>query len=333
MTVALALFSGGLDSILSCRVMAAQGIRVQAVRFVTPFFGHGLLAQEEEYVARVRQSFGIDVVLCDVSQPYFEMLRNPAHGYGKNFNPCIDCKILLLREAKKLMGKYSASFLISGEVLGQRPMSQRQDTLRLIARESGCAGLILRPLCAQSQEPTMAEESGLVDRSQLLDFRGRSRQPQMELAARFGISGYPSPAGGCVLTEPVQGRRLAWYFDRHREIRANDIQLLLVGRQFQLPGGGWLVLGRDQPENERLAALHEERGFLLRMEERPGPVGILRYASSGEDLAAAAGLVVRFGKKVKEGPAGARVLFQSGEERRVILAEPLADQLFQGWFF
>lgn len=333
MTVALALFSGGLDSILACRLVAAQGIRVQAVRFVTPFFGHELLAREEVYAARVRDSFGIDVVLRDVSQAYFEMLRNPPHGYGKNFNPCIDCKILLMGEARKMLAEYGASFLISGEVLGQRPMSQRRDTLRLIARESGCEGLILRPLCALSQEPIEAEKAGLVDRSRLLDFKGRGRGAQMDLAASFGITGYPSPAGGCVLTEAVQARRIARYFAEHREILASDIRLLLVGRQYRLPGGGWLALGRDQGENERIAALHEDRGVLLRMEERPGPVAILRYASGGDDLAAAAGLVVRYGKKVKEGPAGAKVLCESAGETRRIMAEPLEDTVFRDWMF
>ena len=231
-----------------------------------------------------------------------------------------------------MLAEYGASFLISGEVLGQRPMSQRRDTLRLIARESGCEGLILRPLCALNQEPTEAEKAGLVDRSRLLDFKGRGRGAQMDLAASLGISGYPSPAGGCMLTETVQARRIAWYFSRQQEILSSDILLLLLGRHFRLPDGGWLVLGRDQGENERIAALHEGRGFLLHMDERPGPMGILRGASGGEDLAAAAGLVVRYGKKVKEGAAGATVLFESAEETRRIMAEPLEDQLFQEWY-
>ena len=154
---ALALFSGGLDSILACRVVAAQGIAVQAVKFVTPFFGYELLAKEEQYARMVRESYGIEVVLRDVSEAYFAMLRNPPHGYGKNFNPCIDCKILLFREAKRLMEEFAASFLITGEVIGQRPMSQRRDTLRVIERDSGCEGILLRPLCAKTQEPTRAE--------------------------------------------------------------------------------------------------------------------------------------------------------------------------------
>lgn len=330
MTCALALFSGGLDSILACRVVAAQGIAVQAVKFVTPFFGYELLAREQEYARMVRESYGIEVVLRDVSESYFAMLRNPAHGYGKNFNPCIDCKILLLAEAKRLMPEFSASFLITGEVIGQRPMSQRRDTLRVIERDSGCTGILLRPLCAKTLEPTLAERQGLVDRELLLDFNGRGRQPQIQLAKHFGIKDYPSPAGGCVLAEQDQARRIAWYYGRYSKVRLNDIRLLLFGRHFQLPHGGWLVLGRDEAENLRLEALHDPGDFLAHMPERSGPMGVLHGAGHPEDFAAAAGLVVRFGKKIA-GSSAATVLFSSGGSESRLLAEPLADELFQDW--
>jgi len=330
MTRALALFSGGLDSILACRVVAAQGIAVQAVKFVTPFFGYELLAREREYAQMVRESYGIEVVLRDVSDPYFTMLRNPPHGYGKNFNPCIDCKILLFRAAKMLMPEFSASFLITGEVIGQRPMSQRRDTLRVIERDSGCTGILLRPLCAKRQEPTFAEREGLVDRELLLDFNGRGRQPQIQLAERFGIKDYPRPAGGCVLTEPDQAKRIAWYYSRYPEVRLNDIRLLLFGRHFQLPHGGWLVLGRDEAENVRLEALHGPGDFLVHMPERSGPMGVL-HSEHPDDFAAAAGLVVRFGKKIVGESAAATVLLASGGEERRLTAEPLADEFFQGW--
>lgn len=328
---ALALFSGGLDSILACRVVAAQGIAVQAVKFVTPFFGYELLAREQEYAQMVRDSYGIEVVLRDVSDSYFTMLRNPAHGYGKNFNPCIDCKILLFREAKRLMPEFSASFLITGEVLGQRPMSQRRDTLRVIERDSGCTGILLRPLCAKTQEPTLPELDGLVDRELLLDFNGRGRQPQIRLAEQLGIRDYPRPAGGCVLTEQDQAKKIAWYYGRYPEVRLSDIRLLLFGRHFQLPHGGWFVLGRDAEENARLEALHDPGDFLVHMPERPGPMGVLHGAAHPDDFAAAAGLVVRFGKKIIGESAAANVLFALGGEERYLVANPLADQDFQGW--
>jgi len=331
MTRALALFSGGLDSLLACRVIAAQGISVQAVKFVTPFFGYELLAREQEYAQFVRDSYGIEVVLRDVSESFFAMLRNPAHGYGKNFNPCVDCKILLLREAKRLMEEFSASFLITGEIIGQRPMSQRRDTLRVIERDSGCTGILLRPLCAKTQEPTLAEREGLVDRELLLDFNGRGRQPQIQLAEKFGISNYPSPAGGCVLTEREQAKRIAWYYAHYPQVRLNDIRLLLFGRHFHLPHGGWLVLGRDEAENRRLEALHDPGDFLVHMPERPGPMGVLHGAVHPDDFASAAGLVVRFGKKMGGELPAATVLFAAGGEERCLVAESLADELFQEW--
>ncbi|OGR01889.1 MAG: thiamine biosynthesis protein [Deltaproteobacteria bacterium RIFOXYD12_FULL_53_23] len=328
---ALALFSGGLDSMLACRVVAAQGIKVQAVKFVTPFFGYELLAKEHEYARMVRDKFGIEVVLRDVSEAYFKMLRNPPHGYGKHFNPCIDCKIFMLREAKRLMPEFSASFLITGEVIGQRPMSQRRDTLRVIERDSGCTGILLRPLCAKTQEPTVAELSGLVDRELLLDFNGRGRQPQIQLAKSFGIMDYPSPAGGCVLAERDQAKRIAWYFARYPQLRLNDIRRLLFGRHFQLPHGGWLVLGRDEAENARLEVLCDPGDFLVHMPERSGPMGVLHAAGHPDDLTAAAGLVIRFGKKMVGESAAAEVLLKSRKEECRLTAEPLADELFQGW--
>lgn len=328
---ALALFSGGLDSILACRLMAAQGVKVQAVRFVTPFFGYELLAREKEYARITWENFGIEVVLRDVSKAYFTMLRNPPHGYGKNFNPCVDCKIFLLAEARKLMPEFSASFLITGEVIGQRPMSQRRDTLRLIERDSGCADILLRPLCAKNLEPTYAEREGLVDRELLLAFNGRGRQPQIKLAEQFGIRDYPSPAGGCVLTEPTQAKRIAWYYARYPEVRLNDIRLLLFGRHFQLPHGGWLVLGRDEAENKRLEALRDPGDFLAHMPERPGPMGVLHGTRHPDDLGAAAGLVVRFGKKMADASSVATVLFASGEEELSLEARPMADESFKEW--
>ena len=170
-----------------------------------------------------------------------------------------------------------------------------------------------------------------MDRELLLDFNGRGRQPQIQLAEQFGIKDYPRPAGGCVLTEPDQAKRIAWYYSHYPQVRLNDIRLLLFGRHFQLPHGGWLVLGRDEAENVRLEARHDPGDFLVHMPERSGPMGVLHDAGHPEDFAAAAGLVVRFGKKMIGESAAATVLFASGKEERCLVAEPLADELFQGW--
>ncbi|MEW6593240.1 MAG: thiamine biosynthesis protein [Thermodesulfobacteriota bacterium] len=330
MTTALALFSGGLDSILACRVVAGQGIRVIAVQCVTPFFGYDLLAEEAAYRAKMRQLHGIELVLRDVSEPYLVMLRHPPHGYGKNFNPCIDCKILLLRSAKEMMAEYGAELLISGEVLGQRPMSQRLDTLRVIERDSGCEGLLVRPLCAKGLAPTKAELAGLIDREQLLGFRGRGRQPQMELAARFGITEYPSPAGGCVLTDPIQAQRIASFYGEHDPVTAADIRLLMVGRHFRLPHGAWLAMGRREAENERLLDRALATDWVVTPVDGPGPTGVLRFAHHAEDFAAAAGLMARYGKK-GEGRAAVRAVFSRGEEIRELTAEPLAEVAYESW--
>ena len=334
-TTALALFSGGLDSIVSCRVMMEQGICVKAVKFVTPFFGYELLAREQEHIAEIREKYGIDLRLRDISDQYIKMLRNPPHGYGKNFNPCIDCKILIFTEARKMMPELNASLLISGEVIGQRPMSQRKDTLRLIERDSGCRGFLLRPLCAKSQPPTKAEEEGLVDRDKLHDLYGRGRQGQIELATKYGIKDFPAPAGGCVLTDPIKGKQIARYYDEEEEINIQDLQLLLVGRQFRLPDGGWLALGRNADENPKVAAVAKPDDIILQMDDRPGPTALLRRGTTFEDKKIAAGIVIRYARKTPSGPTTGTVNFYTPEDNNnpveQITTEPQSDTALAPW--
>lgn len=340
---AIALFSGGLDSILACRVIMAQGVKVVALKFVTPFFDDRLLDREEEFQAEVRRKYGIDARLVDLGEEYMDMLAQPEHGYGKHFNPCIDCKIFMLRRARTLLAEHGASFLISGEVMGQRPMSQRHDTLRLIERESGCADILLRPLCARLLPETEPERTGLVRRGELHAMRGRGRKEQMRLAAEFGITDYPAPAGGCMLTDPNLSARIAgFYQDRAStapDPRVNDIRLLLVGRQFRLPGNNWLVLGRDAAENERIAALAGKDDWLLTMTTRPGPTGLLRpapavSAGTGDATASlelAAGMVVRYGRKVENMTVPANIIAVRGTEQFSLSLPPLADEVFKDW--
>ncbi|MDT8334533.1 MAG: thiamine biosynthesis protein [Desulfurivibrionaceae bacterium] len=307
---AVALFSGGLDSILACRLVMAQGIMVKAVRFVTPFFGYELLAREEDYRREVAAQFGIDVQLRDLSEKYLAMLRNPAHGYGKNFNPCVDCKILIASETRLMMEELGASFMISGEVLGQRPMSQRRDTLRIIEKASGCEGILLRPLCALNLPETIPEKEGTVDRGRLLAFRGRTRQPQIALAASMQIDDFPSPAGGCMLTDPNRAGRVRKFYEENETVAPADILLLTLGRQFHLPAGGWLVLGRNEGENALLAGLLQPGDIFLWCEESwPGPSAVLRRSAAGRDLEAAVELIKGYSKK-GEGRERAVVLWQ-----------------------
>ena len=206
---AISLFSGGLDSICATRLVMEQGIEVMAVKFVTPFFGYDILRDPEKYRLETEEKYGIDVRVVDISDDYLTLLREPSHGFGKYFNPCIDCKIFMLSRARAMLKELDAAFLITGEVLGQRPMSQRRDTLNVIERDSGSRTILLRPLSARLMNETEAERAGLVDREKLLDFRGRGRSRQIALAKSYGITDFPAPAGGCILADPILSRRIS----------------------------------------------------------------------------------------------------------------------------
>ncbi len=292
----LSLLSGGLDSILASRILMEQGVEVVGLHFITPFFGYGKKGRESHYEEQFLQLYGIQSHIFDVSDEYIEILRNPRYGYGRCFNPCIDCKIFFLRKAKEMMEEEEADFLTTGEVLGQRPMSQRRDTLRIIERDSGTEGILLRPLSAKNLKPTRPELEGLVDRERLLDLSGRGRKPQMKLAAEMGIRHYPQPAGGCLLTDPEMGARIQKYFSRSCRITVNDLLLLQVGRHFHLPGGQHLIVGRMEEENKRLAQLGGDDAFFLRVAGSPGPLGLIRGTMKREDLDLAASLIARYSK-------------------------------------
>lgn len=342
--LALGLFSGGLDSILACRVIAAQGIQVVALKFVTPFFDHDLLHQQEAYQQAMQRRYGLAVEVIDISAGYVRLLDQPVHGFGKHFNPCIDCKIMMLSKARELMPAYGASFLFTGEVLGQRPMSQRRDTLRVIERDSGCEGLLLRPLSAKLMPPTPAEREGLVDRNRLYDFSGRGRKPQKQLAAHLGITDYPAPAGGCMLTDPNLASRIRHFyqglfgFGEQRAVA--DIRLLTLGRQFKLDGDIWCILGRDERENIRLESLRGSDDWLVSMTSRPGPLALVRYGcltvgnsrQEAEVIRLVAGLVVRYGKKVSGAAQAAEVRIDTGDGvQEQGIFTPLTEEQFASW--
>jgi tRNA-uridine 2-sulfurtransferase len=293
---AFSLLSGGLDSLLATRLIMEQGVEVVGLHFITPFFGYHRKGQESRSQERWRKLYGIEARIVDVSQDYFQVLRNPRHGYGKNFNPCIDCKIFLFSRARAMMEEEKADFLISGEVLGQRPMSQRRDTMRIVERDSGSDGILLRPLCAQVLKPTRAETEGLVDRTKLLGITGRGRKPQMELAERMGIRHYPTPAGGCLLTDPELAGRVRKLFTQSPEVSVDEILLLQVGRHFRLSEEQHLVVGRREEENNRLMELFREGDTLLRVHGIPGPLGLFRGREDEQGLELAASIVARYSK-------------------------------------
>ena len=267
---AVALFSGGLDSILAVKLIQEQGIEVKGVNFKTPFFG-----LDKTFL--VAKSLDMDLEIIDITQELLEILRNPKHGLGKNMNPCIDCHTLMFKKAGEYMTKIGASFILSGEVIGERPMSQNRNSLSIIERESGFEGRILRPLSALLLAETIPEKKGLVDRNKLLDISGRSRKRQMELAVKMGIEDYPSPAGGCKLTEPAFSKRLRDLFIQE-SFSLEEIELLKLGRHFRLSRNIKLVVGRNKEENEKIKEFFQEGDFLFKAKNLKGPVSLLKGA-------------------------------------------------------
>ncbi len=291
---ALALFSGGLDSLLAMKLLIEQGIEVIGLYFDTGFGGK---AEEEKqaYLKRVADKIGAKLEIVDIKDQFIqEILFDPKYGYGKNFNPCIDCHANMIRVAKALLPKYDAKFIISGEVVGQRPMSQRFDALKKVESLSTADGLILRPLSAKLLPPTIPEQKGWVDREKLLDIQGRSREVQMRLAKEWGIEEYESPSGGCLLTDQYFSQKLKEHI-KYDDFTSEDADLLKWGRHFRLPDGAKLVVSRNQEENERLKALKLSKydRFSLPL---PGPISVLSKNASGADKELAARIALTYSK-------------------------------------
>jgi len=308
MTKALALLSGGLDSTLAIRVMQEQGIEVTALNFVTMFCNCTSRGSCKLEARKMSEYLGIEVKVVNSTREFLEIVKNPKHGYGKNLNPCIDCRIHMFKEAGRLMKESGASFIITGEVLGQRPMSQHKAAMSLIDRRSGLTGYVLRPLCARHLEPTVPETTGLVDREKLLAIRGRSRKPQMELAEVFGLRDYPCPAGGCLLTDPQFAHRMRDALE-HGDPTVNDVHLLKIGRHFRLDDRTKAIVGRDESDNTKIETFARAGDKLLDCTDVPGPTTLLRGDPTEANVQTAAGLTVRYGKR--EGANGTEVTVRS----------------------
>ncbi len=299
---AIALFSGGLDSCLAIKAIAFQGIHVTAVYFVTPFcngtksFG---AEYEDEYKSKMKTleeratTSGAEFVPYSVMGEFLNIVKSPEHGYGANMNPCIDCKIFFYRKARELMEEHGAHFIITGEVLGQRPMTQMLPTLMMMEKKADVRRMVLRPLSAKLLPVTIPEENEWVDGSRLYDIQGRGRTRQMELAAEWGISDYPTPAGGCLLTDVQFSHRLGDLFDHDVE-DLNDVLLLKAGRHFRLSEQVKLITGRNQYENGYLARLVQERDSLLEVVEFGSPLCILRGENAREYIETAAYICKRY---------------------------------------
>ena len=291
---AISLFSGGLDSMLSIKLMTDQGIDVTALYVKT---GFGSTHDITDALAKRAEMAGADFLMADVREEYIQdILFDPVYGYGKNFNPCIDCHGYMFKIARKMMEDVGASFLVTGEVVGQRPMSQRADALKQVSKLAGDKEdkLILRPLSAKLMEPTTPEINGWVDRDALRDISGRARDRQLALAAAYGWDDYESPGGGCLLTDPAFSAKLR-EFVAHDELEVADIDLLKFGRHFRLPDGAKLVVGRHQDDNEALEKVDNPDYRPIRLSV-PGPFSLLEAKATDTEVALALQIALTYAK-------------------------------------
>jgi len=289
MTTALAMISGGLDSILAAKLIKDQGIEVIGICFKSYFFS-------EQNALKIVKQIDIPLVVVDISEEHFEMVKNPKHGYGKNMNPCIDCHAMMMRHCGELLEKFHGDFIITGEVLNQRPMSQNRSALDIVKNESGIGQKILRPLSAKNLNPTEMEIEGLIDREALLDMKGRNRKAQMELAQKWGILEYPSPAGGCKLTEPNYSRRLKEIIEHKEDTSKKDLETLKIGRHFRVTKDAKIISTRTQEEGEALELLLTKEDLMFLPSDYNGSTVVIIGRATNEDIEFAAKISGRYSK-------------------------------------
>jgi tRNA U34 2-thiouridine synthase MnmA/TrmU len=326
MVKAVALYSVGLDSTLAILVMLRQGIDVTAITFLNHFgcdISDKSSCSKDPFAAS--EKFGFQVKLAHLSDKFLDIVKNPVYGHGKNMNPCVDCRILMLKEAKEFMKILCADFLITGEVIGQRPMSQRRDCFPTIDKAAGVKGLVVRPLCGKLMPTTIPEERGLVKREMLLDFNGRTRKPQMALARDFGLSEYPAPAGGCLLTEPVYSYKLRDLLEHKKDPDYNDINFLRIGRHFRYSPECKIVIGRNNQENEKIISLAGSDDYTMHVEGFGSPVTLLPGTASENALVVAASMCARYSdaKKLPE----VKVAVSRKDETFHLNVRPAGDDL------
>lgn len=290
---AIALFSGGLDSTLAIKLIIDQGIEVLALNINT---GFGSTKDRLEHMQRMCEQVGAELKIIDIESEFLQdVLFDPKHGYGKNFNPCIDCHAKMFTVAKRVMDAEGASFLISGEVLGQRPMSQNKDALQTVLNESNCQGLLLRPLSAKMLAPTIAEIEGWVDREKLEGITGRNRERQLELVKEIGLDDFESPGGGCLLTDENFAKKM-FDFIKYDLFEVRDIKLMKFGRHLRLRDGAKLVIGRNQDENLHLQNIENDKYYHIKTLGLPGPHSMLSKNATKEDKELAAKIILTYCK-------------------------------------
>jgi tRNA-specific 2-thiouridylase len=325
---AIVLLSGGLDSILAAKLLLDQGIEVVGLYFMTPFnTSQSDSDAQASMAAQAAKSLSMEFISCYLFDSYMNILINPRYGFGKNINPCLDCHILMAKEAKKLMDEVEASFIATGEVLGQRPMSQRRDTLHIIERDSSLKGLLLRPLSAKLLAETLPEKEGIVIRDRLLDISGRSRKRQLALAKEWAITQFSSPAGGCLLTDRNFARRLRDLLEFKSSITRNDIELLKLGRHFRLNPDLKVIVGRNDRENKDILKLASAgEALYLAPEGFSCPLVLVQGENNGSQAALIAGLLLRYCKKSVERPKEVVYQILGRDENNQILPVLLSEE-------
>ena len=315
MTRCIALLSGGLDSMLAIRIMQEQGIEVEALNFKTMF------TCCQDISAQVARDLGVNLTIIGQEDDYLDLVRNPEYGYGKGANPCVDCRIYMFERAKKFMHEIDAQFIISGEVVGQRTMSQKRSDLDTISYQSGLDDLLLRPLSAKLLPPTKPEREGLVDREKLYGVQGRSRKFLIELAHKYNLKDIPTPSTGCSLTEPEFGRKVHDLIQIQVDDKPWDYDALNVGRHFRWNENTKVILGRDHQENLKLEYMHKMEdatsSALIEPLSFKGPTALVTGPANDDSISYAAGLVYRYGSTLEDEPNTVRVDAETGSQEMV----------------
>ncbi len=340
---AVALISGGLDSMLAAKAVMEQGVHVEGINFFTGFcvegHTHAIRKKDKDKPKRnnslwVAEQLGIKLHIIDIIEEYKDVLINPKHGYGANMNPCLDCKIFMVNKAKQWTKENGFDFIITGEVMGQRPMSQRRETMPIVAEESGADDLLLRPLCAQNLPPTLPEKEGWVNRQQLFDFSGRSRKPQMALAEQYGFVDYSQPAGGCCfLTDEKYSRKLVdlWQARGEKEYELDDVMLLKVGRHIRPKQNFKVIVAREEGE-ARFMQGYKKDFINMNCASHRGPLALIDGQPSEEDLAVAAQITARYGQG-RDAETVEISIREPGKDERILTVKPLAQtEIPEEWF-
>ena len=340
---AVSLISGGLDSLLSTKLLLDQGIHVEGINFFTGFcvegHTHAIRQKHQKKPKRnnalwVAQQLGIKLHIVDVVEEYKSVLLNPKHGYGKNMNPCLDCKGFMVKKAKEWMLKQGFDFIITGEVMGQRPMSQRKETMPIVQKESGANELLLRPLCAKLLPITKPEEQGWVDREQLLAISGRSRKQQMALAKQYGFEDYATPAGGCCfLTDKQYSNKLVdlWQARNDRDYQLDDLMLLKVGRHIRPNNRFKLIIAREEGEVNFLSGYAKQYNYIHPI-SHTGPLALIDGKTNQEDLQIAAQIIARYSQGKKTDLVTVEVNLMSGVSQQFSVSPCIAESTLKTWF-